>query len=210
MIRNIIFDMGGVILPMRSIEEPIRRFASIGLPEDKARRMFTLHGQSGIFLEIESGALTADEFLAAYKELTGYPATFNDIEWAWRGFVQDPPEERLGWLLRLKEEGYHTAMLSNTNPFLMHHCDSDAFSKDGHPISYYFHSTYYSYHLGACKPDPKAFLRMLDEGGYQAGECLFLDDAMHNVEAARHLGMHALHVPDNQPWLAPLRRMLMA
>ncbi len=208
MVKNLIFDMGGVILPMRDIEEPIRRFTAIGLREEDARRLFSLHGQKGIFLDIESGALSVDEFLRAYRELTGYHASFSDIEWAWRGFVCDPPEERLQWLVQLQEDGYHVALLSNTNPFLMHYCDSAAFTPDGHPIGHFFNSTYYSYQLGACKPDPLSFRRMLDRGGYVADECLFLDDAVHNVLAARNVGMHALHVPDNQPWLAPLLHFL--
>ncbi len=208
MIRNLIFDMGGVVLPMRSIEEPIKRFSKIGIAPDEARRIFGLHGQKGIFFDIESGALSADEFLQAYRELTGYAATFADIEWAWRGFVSEPPKERLEWLLQLRQEGYHVAMLSNTNPFLMHYCESTAFTPEGHPISYYFHRVYYSYLLGACKPDPLAFRRMMEQGGYKANECLFLDDALHNALAARDMGMHSLHVPDNEPWLGPLREAL--
>ncbi len=210
MIRNLIFDMGGVVLPMRSIEEPIRRFSQIGLEVEEAKSIFGLHGQKGIFFDIESGALGADEFLQAYYELTGYHATFADIEWAWRGFVSEPPKERLEWLLKLRSEGYHVVMLSNTNPFLVHYCESNEFTPEGHPMSFYFHRIFRSYLLGACKPDPRAFQRMLEQGGYKADECLFLDDAMHNVVAARNMGMHSLHVPDNEPWLAPLLRMLKA
>ncbi len=208
MIRNLIFDMGGVVLPMRSIEEPIRRFSQIGLGMEEARHIFGLHGQKGIFFDIESGALGADEFLRAYYELTGFRATFADIEWAWRGFVSEPPQERLEWLLQLRREGFNVVMLSNTNPFLMHYCESTEFTPEGHPMSFYFHRIFRSYLLGACKPDPHIFQRMMEQGGYKADECLFLDDALNNVLAARNLGMYALHVPDNEPWLAPLRRML--
>ncbi|MCD8302646.1 MAG: HAD family phosphatase [Prevotellaceae bacterium] len=208
MIRNLIFDMGGVILPMQDIEEPIHRFGQIGLPRDEAVRLFGLHGQQEIFRDVESGALTADAFLAAYRELTGYPATFADIEWAWRGFVSDPPPERLLWLRQLMDDGYHVALLSNTNPFLMHFCDSAAFTPEGQPISHYFHRIFYSYRLGACKPDTLAFSRMLEQGSYVPEECIFLDDGVSNVEAARQMGLHAIHVPDNQDWIVPLRREL--
>ncbi len=208
MLKNIIFDMGGVILPMRPIEEPIRRFAALGLSENHARRLFGLHGQQGIFLDVESGAITADQFLHAFSQLTGRRATFADIEWAWRGFVQDPPPERLEWLTRLRQAGYRTALLSNTNPFLMRHCDGPDFTPQGHPISHYFHRVHYSYLLGACKPDPHAFHRMLTDGGYNPSECIFLDDALHNVHAARLAGMRALHIPDNRPWLQPLLHAL--
>lgn len=208
MIRNIIFDMGGVILPVREIEEPIRRFSQIGMNEDLARQLFSLYGQQGIFLEAECGSLSAEEFIEAYHKLTGYPATFEEIEWAWSGFICDPPRERLQWLNQLRADGYHVALLSNTNPFVMRHCDCGDFTPEGKPIGDFFDRLYYSYHLGACKPNPLAFRRMLELGGYQADECLFLDDGLRNVEAARREGLHVLHVPDNQDWILPLRNVL--
>ncbi|MCD8304423.1 MAG: HAD family phosphatase [Prevotellaceae bacterium] len=208
MTRNIIFDMGGVILPMQDISEPIRRFRQIGMTEEMALRMFGLHGQQGIFQDVESGKLSSEAFLKAYERLTGFRATFGDIEWAWRGFVCDPPRERLLWLGELRQEGYHVVLLSNTNPFLMHHCDSPAFTPEGKPIAHFFDRVYYSYLLGACKPDPRAFLRMMQEGGYKAEECLFLDDARHNVEAAKKVGMRSLHIPNNIDWIEPLRQAL--
>ncbi|MCD8266970.1 MAG: HAD family phosphatase [Prevotellaceae bacterium] len=208
MTRNIVFDMGGVILPMRDIREPVSRFARLGMKEETALRMFGLHGQQGIFQDVESGKLSSKAFLKAYERLTGFRASFEDIEWAWRGFVSDPPRERLLWLGELRQEGYNVVLLSNTNPFLMHYCDSPAFTPEGKPIAYFFDRVFYSYRLSACKPDPQAFLRMMKEGGYKAEECLFLDDARHNVEAARKVGMRSLHIPDNIDWIEPLRQAL--
>jgi len=208
MIKNLIFDMGGIILPMRNIEEPIMRFSQIGMKREDALRLFGIYGQQGIFRDVESGTLSADDFLKAYYKLTGYAATFDEIAWAWRGFVSDPPPQRLQWLLQLRAEGFHVALLSNTNPFLMRHCDSEAFTPEGHPMGYFFDRIFYSYLIGACKPDAVAFQRMLEQGNYQPDECLFLDDALHNVEAARQQGLHALHIPDNKDWLAPLRQVL--
>lgn len=208
MIRNLIFDMGGVILPMQSIEEPMRRFAQLGLTRNQAEQCFGLYGQQGIFREAETGERSAEAFLEAYRELTGRATTFDEVSWAWLGFVHEPPVERLHELDRLRGEGYHVALLSNTNPFIMRHCESPAFSPLGKGIASHFDRLFYSYRLGACKPDPSAFERMLQQGGYVAAESLFLDDAMHNVEAARALGMHALHVPENRDWAQPLRRYL--
>ncbi|PIV26566.1 MAG: hypothetical protein COS37_05745, partial [Anaerolineae bacterium CG03_land_8_20_14_0_80_58_20] len=43
------------------------------------------------------------------------------------------------------------------------------------------------------KPDPAIFQRLLDKIGRDAQECLFIDDALPNIEAARALGMTAIH-----------------
>ncbi len=208
MIKNLLFDMGGVILPMNDIEIPIERYARIGLQREDALRLFGLYGQQGIFRDAESGILSPDEFLEAYRQLTGYAATFAEMQWAWLGFVQDVPPQRLEWLTQLRNEGYHVALVSNTNPFIQHYCESSAFSPQGRPIGDFFDVLYYSYELGACKPDPLAFRRVLERGTYKPEECLFLDDALHNVEAARAQGMQALHVPDNQDWMLSLREYL--
>ena len=48
------------------------------------------------------------------------------------------------------------------------------------------------------KPDPQFFLRMLNDLGLPPTECVFIDDVMGNVEAARSLGMTALQFKGNE------------
>ncbi len=200
MIRNLIFDMGGIILPMRPKSIPIERFATLGLAPEVGEEIFSPYGQQGIFEQAETGELSAEEFLEAYRSLTGHAITFDQVQWGWLGFVEEPPRERLEWLDQLRAEGYHVALLSNTNPFIQAHIEP--------LIAAHFDAIYYSYRLGACKPNERAFRAMLAQGAYDPHECLFFDDALHNVEAARRLGIHALHVPDIQAWLSLLRSAL--
>lgn len=48
-----------------------------------------------------------------------------------------------------------------------------------------------SCHLGARKPDPRFYERLLDELGLDAGQVAFVDDREVNVEAAKAAGMPA-------------------
>ncbi|MDD7304770.1 MAG: HAD family phosphatase [Bacteroidaceae bacterium] len=208
MIKNLLFDMGGVILPMRPMTEPVRRFGELGLTPQLAGEYFGRTGQRGIFRQVEDGSLSAEAFLEAYEQLTGYRAGFADIEWAWRGFVHATPPDRLACLRELRAEGYHLALVSNTNPFLQRWAESAAFSAEGKGIGDFFDRLWYSYELKAYKPDALFFERLLKAGGYNAEECLFLDDSEANVQAARHMGVPSLHVPDNQDWMIPLRQCL--
>ncbi len=48
-----------------------------------------------------------------------------------------------------------------------------------------------SHHLGARKPAPVFFERLLDRIGHEAGECLFVDDRADNCTAAEAVGMKA-------------------
>lgn len=210
MIRNLLFDMGGVICPMQDAAEPADRFRRIGLSGQLSRQYFGRNGQQGIFRGAEDGSLSPDEFLEEYHRLTGYRATFDEIEWAWRGFVFPPTPGRLQALRQLRAEGYHLALASNTNPFLQRWEESEDFTPEGKGIQAFFDKLYYSYELKAYKPDALFFQRILQQGGYRSEETLFLDDSPKNVEAARQAGLQAIYVPDNRLWEGPLREALEA
>jgi putative hydrolase of the HAD superfamily len=56
-----------------------------------------------------------------------------------------------------------------------------------------FDESFYSCELGAAKPDPAFFCRVLDRLGAAAPEVLFVDDNEANVVAARECGLAAEH-----------------
>ena len=43
------------------------------------------------------------------------------------------------------------------------------------------------------KPDPALFKVILERYGLKPEECVFIDDNLPNVEAARNLGINAIH-----------------
>lgn len=57
------------------------------------------------------------------------------------------------------------------------------------------------------KPDPKIFALLLSRIEKPAGDCLFIDDALLNVAAARELGSRAVHFQAPGQLRAELRRM---
>ena len=51
-----------------------------------------------------------------------------------------------------------------------------------------------------CKPMPEAFATALQRAGVgNAGECIFLDDSLHNLQAARNLGFTTVRVGSREP-----------
>ncbi len=46
---------------------------------------------------------------------------------------------------------------------------------------------------GIVKPDPRIFGLLCDRAGLTPGDCIFVDDGLHNVEGARAAGMDAIH-----------------
>lgn len=215
MVKNIIFDFGGVIVRLEP-EEAVRRFESLGITD--ARRQLDIFGQTGIFGDVEKGLLSADEFCRRLaieaKEKGGRFAgvdnpvfTFEEAQWAWMGYMKAVPRKNLDNLLRLKQH-YRLYLLSNLNPFIQAWAESPAFSGDGHGIGYYLDECYYSFQLCDYKPAPSIFQKMLDAACLKADECLFLDDSERNVRGCEAVGMHGLLVEKDEDWTEKLNNAL--
>ena len=59
MIKNILFDLGGVVMPIDP-EEAVKRFTALGLKN--ANRMLNSYTQSGYIGDLEEGKITDEEF----------------------------------------------------------------------------------------------------------------------------------------------------
>lgn len=154
----------------------------------------------GIFGELESGAITAEQFRARLSELAGKPMTMDDCARGWQGYFVDLPASNLDKLVELRQRGYRLCLLSNTNPFMMQWVLSDAFDGRGHGIGHYFDALYLSYEMRVMKPDRRIFEMMLQAEHAVPAETVFVDDGPHNVAAAAALGIHVLQPADASDW----------
>lgn len=204
MIKNILFDMGGVVF-RQDTAEAFRRFAAAGIDPNE---YMGAYGQKDFFLDLETGTITAQEFCQRMAEAAGRAeVTMGEALECWMGFVVDVPVERLRHLEALRPH-YRLCLLSNTNPFVMSYMHSTAFSALGRPIDAYFDALYCSYEMGVCKPSPDIFAQAMALGGMEPGESLFVDDSLKNVQAAQAAGLHALHVETNAEWMPLLSEAL--
>ena len=203
-IKNIAFDLGGVVLAL-SYEQAVRRFEEIGLAN--ARQHLDAFEQKGIFGDLESGRISAEDFRRKLSLLIGREVSMDDCYQAWHGYVDHVPKRNLEAILRLREQGYKVCLLSNTNPFMMQWAEKD-FDGEGHPISYFFDALYLSYECKVMKPRREIFEMMLNGQHAQPEETLFVDDGPRNIEAAKALGMLTLCPQNNEDWIAPLMDML--
>lgn len=203
-IKNIVFDLGGVVLAL-SYEQAVKRFEEIGLKD--ARQRLDAFEQKGIFGDLESGRISAEDFRRELSLLIGRELTMEECYTAWHGYVDYVPKRNLEALLSLRARGYKVFLLSNTNPFMMQWADKD-FDGEGHPISYYFDAMYLSYQCKVMKPRREIFEIMLHNEQLQPDETIFVDDSPRNVEAAATLGIKTLCPQNNEDWTAPLEAML--
>jgi putative hydrolase of the HAD superfamily len=57
-----------------------------------------------------------------------------------------------------------------------------------------FDKLFLSYEIGIHKPDAGIYTHVLQNAGIKAEECVFIDDSLANVDAARLLGMKGIHI----------------
>jgi HAD superfamily hydrolase (TIGR01509 family) len=190
-IRNIIFDLGGVIINLdnRRTEEA---FTNMGV---KNFRQYFGHGHAASFFkEYEVGKITDRQFIDALREMTGLDVPDQVIIDGWNALLLDFPPERIQ-LLRHLGKSYRIFLFSNTNAL---HLDAlqkiyvDSFGSGS--LEDLFEKTYYSHLLGLRKPDRESYEYILREQGLSGAETLFVDDAIINVEGAETAGLKGLYL----------------
>lgn len=204
-IKNIVFDLGGVIMTLDPAEA-LRRFKALGLSD--AERYLDSYTQSGIFGNLEEGKITVEDFRSKLSSLTGHELTFDECKHAWLGYRKDVPQRNLDLLKELRAKGYRLILLSNTNPFMMDWALSSEFDGKGSSLNDYFDALYLSYRLGIMKPASDFFRQVLDNENILPEETLFVDDGPRNVEAAGKLGFITMCPDNGSDWTGELRSLL--
>lgn len=192
MVKNLIFDLGGVILDL-GVPQTITGFAMLsGLSPEIVTELFK--GSEG-FLAFEKGTIGEYEFRNFVRELYNVDATDLEIDECWNAMLLGIPKKKLDLLTRLKSQ-YRTFLLSNTNTIHLDYLNEKLLpTLDGvTSLDEFFHKTYYSHLMAKRKPEPEIFLQVLEENNLKASETLFLDDNMDNVEGARAVGLQAVYV----------------
>ena len=197
MIKNLIFDLGGVIVTLAP-DEALRRFKSLGL--ENAEEQMDAYTQMGIFGQLEEGKISAEAFREELSRQVGREVTYDECRHAWLGYVKEVPQRNLDALLRLRSEGYRIILLSNTNPYMMSWVRSTEFDGHGHSIDYYMDACYLSYQLGVMKPDTEFFHRVLMTEKIMASETLFIDDGPRNVATASQMGIRTYCPQNGADW----------
>lgn len=197
MIRNIIFDMGGVIITI-NYQQAVVRFKALGLKD--ADRQLDPYEQQGIFGDLESGKINTAEFQSELSRQVGRELTYDECSYAWLGFVQDVPVKKLKTLEKLRHDGYRVILLSNTNPFVSDWVESNCFSSERKPLGNYFDAEYKSFEQHLMKPDKMFFRRILTQENVLPSETLFVDDSPRNVAAASELGFKTFCPKNGEDW----------
>lgn len=196
MIKNIVFDFGGVIADLDK-QKAVEAFKSLGIQE--AEKYLDPYLQSGAFLEVENGKTDAAGFIAAMQEVSRRELSFAQVQDAWLAFITGISRKKLDYILSLRDRHYNTYLLSNTNPFIMDWACSERFPW-GLPLDAYFDKMYFSYKAGFTKPDERIFKYMLEDSGIKPDETLFVEDGKANIDTAGKLGFRTYCPLNGEDW----------
>lgn len=183
--KNIIFDLGGVLLNIEP-QKTLNAFVKIGLSNDYVNNSDLHHD---LFNKFEKGELSAYEFRARIKKEIKADISDKEIDHAWNSMLLDFPLARLKMLQELKKT-HKIYLLSNTNSIHLKHFTSMLASTYGIKLENCFHQVFFSHELGCRKPDKQIFQHVLDKLDIVAQETIFIDDIEQNAIAASQVGFN--------------------
>ena len=191
-IKNIIFDLGDVIL---NIDVPVASKSFAELSGREQAEILELFSQNALFRQFETGELDEAGFRNYVRKILDFSDLSDEaIDTAWNSLLLDLPPERVELLQKLAKN-YRLFLLSNTSSIHITQVNKILEASTGvEKLEDLFETVFLSYEMGLMKPDPKIYQKVLEQAGLEAEETLFLDDNLANIEAASKLGIDTIHV----------------
>ncbi|MFN3326732.1 MAG: HAD family hydrolase [Bryobacteraceae bacterium] len=181
MIRSVIFDLGGVIVPL-DFERGYETIAPLcGLPRDQIPARI---GSSELVPLFETGRIGSGEFVEGLSTVLGIEIGYEEFCRLWSSIFLPFTLIPESFVTELKRS-YRVLLLSNTNPI---HFEM---IRENYPILRHFERCVLSYEVGAMKPSPAIYAEAVRQAGCSPAECFFTDDIEAYVEGARAFGIDA-------------------
>ena len=194
MIKNVVFDMGNVIIEWNPMN--LSKKINQAYSEVLVKYLF----QSKTWAKLDAGSISLEEGLQ--EVLLNAPKDYHEIlEYAYYhwGEYLTIFQDTQNFIQHLKQKGYRVLMLSNAGVIF------DDYHKY-YPVFDLIEDKYISAHHQLTKPGKEIYLDFLNQYHLEAEECLFIDDVLDNVLGARSVGMHAYHFKGD---LSQLEEMLL-
>jgi FMN phosphatase YigB (HAD superfamily) len=190
-IKNIIFDLGGVILNL-DIDRTYQQFS---LLSGKSEEVLKLQASKVTFFnDYERGFIDDHSFRRHLKSFLEINVPEVVMDAAWNAMLLDLPQSRLALLGRVNQR-FRIFLLSNTNNIHLQAFKVIAKSvMEQGSFDRYFENAYYSHLINMRKPDHEIYQYVLQANGLQADETLFLDDNLTNLQGAADIGIQTFHV----------------
>ena len=205
--KNIIFDLGGVILDI-NMQKALDGFAALGLTQSELR--FDKGETADLMHRYQLGHFATDEFCRLVAAKCNPGTTPEQVALAWNSICIGIPERKLNAIKALKQRA-NVYLLSNTNDLHWQYCLDHWFNAGGNRCEDFFDKVFLSQEMHLEKPHVEIFeqvIKTIDAGrGSETSDTIFLDDNIDNVNAAKNCGIHAVQITPDFDWVDYLKAL---
>lgn len=183
MIRNIVFDMGQVLIRWRP-EEILEHF---DLSQEEKTMLLQELFWSPEWIAQDRGIITEADMIARVSARLPETlhATVEEVIKAWYVWHLTPMPGMAELVRKLKEKGYGIYLLSNASTALRGYFPRI-------PGSEYFDGLMVSAEEKLLKPQHEIYERLYERFGLVPEQCVFIDDSPANIEGAMLTGMQGI------------------
>lgn len=198
MIKNVIFDLGDVLINNNSFEY----IKTLGYSDEKTNALYQALAIDSVWHDKDIGIYESyvdciPIFQNHHPELVKEIADF--FQDSWMEKVYTPIEENMVLYNRAKELGYDIFFLTNYS------VDGFAYLEENYDFIRNVKGKIVSSHVHCCKPERKIYELLLNKYQLNASECIFFDDNINNILAAKEVGIVAVLFTDVQDALQILQ-----
>ena len=185
MIKNIIFDLGGVLVDWN----PVDKLRRMGLPEDEVNIIAQNTAFSPEWNEVDKGAIEKEKLFEVM--LARIPQEYRKDA---ASFLNEGVFDAIHsfsysaeWLKSLKQRGLSVFLLTNYSDWMFsYHFENEFSFKDS------VDGMIVSGRVKLLKPDRAIYEALMNKYGLKPEECVFFDDRQENVEGAQKCGIKAI------------------
>ena len=197
MIKNIIFDIGNVLMPFGY--RPF--YESFGYAEEIVERLSKATAQSPDWNELDRGVLSYEEVLARFIQNDPQLEEIIHRVFADLNGILGVYDYTESWIKQLKEAGYGVYYLSN----FFQKADEDC--KELMSFLELTDGGILSYKDKVTKPDRRIYELLLERYELKPEECVFLDDTKKNIDGALAVGIHGILFKDRERAFSELQKL---
>ena len=198
MIKNVVFDVGKVLVAFT----PVEMMKSLGFDDETCEIVLNAVFHSKLWDVNDKGTMTTEELTQGF--IANAPEYEEQVKLAFQ-HVGDAIEMFpfvMEWVKDLKARGYHLYIISNYGDY--------TFEQTKHKMEFlpYMDGIIFSYQHKMIKPDLEIYEKLLNDYQLKAEECVFIDDRLENVEAAKKVGYEGIVFTGYEDAKAKLEELL--
>jgi len=182
MIRNIVFDLGNVLISFI----PSEYLKKKNYPPNIRNTIINDIFHSEEWKKLDNGDITVSEAIDSISMKSALKREEIALVFNLRAEIMFPLDDNVRLLPELKKQGFRLYYLSNFP------LDTFEEIKSGYYFFKYFDGGIISSEVKLSKPDIRIYKFLLDQFGLIPEECLYIDDMEENVRASEIAGMSGL------------------